>query len=136
MSTSDKSMLTLTAEEFIKDAVNFINMTLNGLAREYEYRVELINHYSATMGSYVTIKIPGLVFVDAILEDKFKDYMEAAKALAMLSVNFAVHYADSELLTRPDEQGWMHKSIAYWHELKDNAFIYKNKYLVTAPSYV
>lgn len=133
----DKVVLSLTAEEIIKDAIRFFEMTLNGLGKADEFRVEVIEHYALSEDSYVTVRIPGLIIPEhlcTISDDKFNDKMAAAKALALCAVGFAVHYADSELLTRPDEQGFMHASMAYWHELKDDAFIYKNKHLIPALS--
>lgn len=133
----DKVVLSLTAEEIIKDAIRFFEMTLNGLGKADEFRVEVIEHYALSEDSYVTVRIPGLPIPEhmgGISDEKFNDKMSAAKALALCSVDYVVHYADNELQTRPDEQGWMNQTVAYWHELKDDAFIYKNKYLFTTSS--
>ena len=135
----DKVVLSLTAEEIIKDAIRFFEMTLNGLGKADDFRVEVIEHYALSEDSYVTVRIPGLIIPEHlgdISDEKFDDKMAAAKAPALCSVGYVVHYADNELLTRPDEQGWMNQTMAYWHELKDDAFIYKNKHLIPAPPHV
>ena len=135
----DKVVLSLTAEEIIKDAIRFFEMTLNGLGKADDFRVEVIEHYALSEDSYVTVRIPGLIIPEHlgdISDEKFDDKMAAAKALALCSVGYVVHYADNELLTRPDEQGWMHQTMAYWHELKDDAFIYKNKHLIPTSPHV
>lgn len=133
----DKVVLSLTAEEIIKDAIRFFEMTLNGLGKVDEFSVQIIEHHALSEDSYVTVRTPGLILPEGVLDisdENFSDKMAAAKALAMCSVSYVVYYADRELLTRPDEQGWMNQTMAYWHELKDDAFIYKNKYLVTTSS--
>lgn len=135
----DRFALHLTAEEIIKAAIRFFEMTLNGLGKADEFRVEVIEHYVLSEDLYVTVRIPGLIIPEQlgdISDEKFNDKMSAAKALALCAVDYVVHYADNELLTCPDEQGWMNQSMAYWHELKDEAFIYKNKHLIPASPHV
>lgn len=137
MQKQDIDILALTAEEIIRDAIRFFEMTLNGLGKTEEFRVEIIEHYALYEQAHVSVRIPGLAIPEHlfdICDNKFNDKMEAAKALAMYAVNFTVYYADKELFTPPDEQSWMHSPMAYWHELKDDAFIYKNKYLVNISS--
>jgi hypothetical protein len=137
MKKEEKSTPDLTPEKIIKDALYFIDMTLNGLGRDDEYRVEITNTYTIAKDPYIRIKVPGLnlsILLTAIEDKKFNNLLDAAKAFALCAVNFTVRYADGELFTRPDEQGFMRESMAFWHKLKDEAFIYKNKYLVTTSS--
>lgn len=134
MQKQDIYVLALTAEELIRDSLRFFEMTLRGLGKKEEFRIDIIEHYMLNDQAHVTVKIPGLALPEhlvTICDEKFNDKMSAAKALAFCSVNYVVYHADRELLTRPDEQGWMHSPMAYWHELKDDAFIYKNKHLMS-----
>lgn len=135
--TLNKSVFTLTVEEIIQDAISFFERTLNGLDKDDQYRIEIVNHYNVAFSPYIAAKVPGLTLpehLDSVLDGTFKTNMDAAKALAACAVGYAVHYADIELLTPPDEQGFMSTPMSYWHELKGDAFIYKNKHLTTSSS--
>jgi len=128
----------LTDEEYIKSATGFFEQTLNGLGRDDEYKISIKREINYMVGaSYfgeskfnVTAKylhLPEDVAVD--LDKQFETMRDAVKNLALCACQFALYYAERELSTRPDEQGWMAESMAYWHKLKDEVIEFKEYYL-------
>ena len=137
--TPDEVIFGLTDEKYIKSATSFFEQTLNGLGRDAEYKISIKrdisfmsdaayfgeSRYSASLNSLRII--PEDVAVG--LDKQFETMRDAVKNLALCACQFALYYAERELSTRPDEQGWMLESMAYWHKLKDEVIEFKEQYL-------
>jgi hypothetical protein len=137
--TPDEVVFGLTDEEYIKNATSFFERTLNGLGRDDEYKISITrdisfmgdttyfgeSRYSVSLNSLRIIPAD----VVAGIDKQFDTLRDALRALALCACQFTLHYAERELSTRPDEQGWMAESMAYWHKLKDEVIEFKEHYL-------
>lgn len=136
--TPDEVVFGLTDEEYIKSATGFFEQTLNGLGRDDEYCININRAIGFTDDglcfgkSIFTVKISLLSLsedVAPIIDKEFDTLRDAVKNLALCACQFALYHAERELSTRPDEQGWMLESTAYWHKLKDEVIEFKEHYL-------
>jgi hypothetical protein len=136
--TPDEVIFGLTDEKYIKSATSFFEQTLNGLGRDDKYKISINRTIGFTDDglcfgeSRFTVKISLLSLsedVASIIDKEFKTMRDAVKNLALCACQFALYYAERELSTRPDEQGWMLESMTYWHKLKDEVIEFKEQYL-------
>lgn len=136
--TPDEVIFGLTDEEYINKATDIFEQTLNGLGRDDKYKININRAIGFTDDgvcfgeSRFTVKINSLYLpedVSSIIDKEFSTQRDALRALALCACQFALHYAKQELSTRPDEQGWMAESMAYWHRLKDEVIEFKEHYL-------
>lgn len=136
--TLGEDIFGLTDEEYINKATDIFEQTLNGLGRDDEYKININRAIGFTADgvcfgkSIFTVKISLLSLsedVASIIDKEFETLRDTVKNLALCACQFALHYAEQELSTRPDEQGWMAESMAYWHRLKDEVIEFKEHYL-------
>jgi hypothetical protein len=134
----DEIILGLTEEEYITKAIEIIEQTLNGLGRDDEYKIAITREINYMVGasyfgkSKFSVTAKYLLLPEDVatqLDKQFDTHKEAVKNFAICAYQFALHHAEQELATHPDEQGWMHANIPYWHKLKDEVIEFKEQYL-------
>jgi hypothetical protein len=126
----------LTHEEFISTTISLFEQTFNGLGREDLLRDSTIlvsATYAFSGKAKYNINTFGLCYADPgiydILSRDFTNGLDAAKHLAFCACHYVLQNAETQLATKPDEQGWMSEPMSYWYKLREEALEFKNKYL-------
>jgi hypothetical protein len=128
----------LTDEDYISKAATLFEQTLRGLGSELGFKINISRgidcravaiYFGVSKYTVTVLSLPLPEEVGEILACDFETLRDAVKGLALCACQFALHFANSELATPPEERGLMSEPPAYWYKLKEEVTEFKAEHL-------